>query len=171
MANTYWITGLSGAGKSTIGNMLADNLRQKNRAVVILDGDDMREVMGRTSVHTREERTQLAFGYAKLGRLIASQGVDVIIPTISMFHEVHRWNRENLPGYIEVYLDVPLDELKRRDPKGLYQRASTGEAKDVAGIDCKVDVPKNPDIHIRWCEEMTEEEVFNKIIIMLSSKS
>lgn len=116
MANSYWITGLSGAGKSTLARMLVEHLRNCGRTVVFLDGDDMRAVMGRTNAHTRDERLDLALSYGRLGKLIASQGIDVVIATISLFHEVHEWNRKNLPGYVEIYLDVPLEELKRRDP-------------------------------------------------------
>ena len=88
----------------------------------MLDGDELREVFGATTPgdenHGREARLQLAFQYTHLCRVLASQGLVVVVATISMFKEIHKWNRDNLPGYFEVYLNVPIDELRRRDPKG-----------------------------------------------------
>ena len=96
---------------------------------VIVGGSDchmMREVFGTTKANTenhgREGRLALAMKYAKLCRLIARQGVIVVCSTISMFKEVYLWNRENQPSYFEVYLKVPLSELRKRDPKGIYKR-------------------------------------------------
>ena len=83
--------------------------------------------------------------YAHLCRVIASQGLTVVIATISLFREVHDWNRANLPGYFEVYLQVPLDELRRRDPKGIYRRFDAGELANVAGLDLPIDEPKAAD--------------------------
>ena len=65
-----------------------------------------------------------------------------------MFAEVHSWNRQNLPGYIEVFLKVPITELKRRDPKGIYKKFQNGEAKNISGLDIAVDEPQNAD----WIE-------------------
>lgn len=133
----------------------------------MLDGDELREVMGETTAHSREERLQLAMRYAHLCHLIAIQGVDVAIATISLFKEVHEWNRNNMPGYFEIFLDVPMDELTRRDPKQIYERAAKGELKDVAGVDFAVDVPQSPDMHFKWKPGLTEEVVLAQIIEQL----
>lgn len=87
----------------------------------------------------------LAMQYAHLCRVIASQGLTVVIATISLFREVHAWNRENLPGYFEVYLKVPVEELRRRDPKGIYRRFDAGELSNVAGLDLPIDEPEAAD--------------------------
>ena len=142
---TIWITGLSGAGKSTLAQELATRLRVRGEAVVLLDGDELREVFGATAAnadnHGRAGRLGLAFQYAHLCRVIASQGLTVVIATISLFREIHAWNRAHLPGYFEVYLRVPLEELRRRDPKGIYRRFDAGELADVAGLDLPIDEP------------------------------
>ncbi len=144
-----WITGLSGAGKSTLACELVERLRKLGKAVVVLDGDELREVFGAAAVnaenHDREGRQTLAMQYAHLCRLIAEQGFIVVIATISLFNKVHDWNRQNLPGYFEVYLKVPVEELRRRDPKGIYRRFDAGELTDVAGLDLPVDEPTTPD--------------------------
>ena len=144
-----WITGLSGAGKSTLAREVVLRLRQQGRAVVFLDGDELREVFGKVIAseqnHGREGRLALAMQYANLCRVIASQGFTVVIATISLFREVHIWNREKLPEYFEIYLKVPIAELQRRDPKRIYRRFQLGELTSVAGLDLVIDEPESPD--------------------------
>ena len=144
-----WITGLSGAGKTTLAVEMVERIRAHGGAVVMLDGDVLREVFGAVATnaqnHGREGRLALALQYAHLCRVIASQGLTVVIATISLFHEVHAWNRANLPGYFEVYLKVPLEELRRRDPKGIYRRFDAGELADVSGLDLPIDEPEAAD--------------------------
>lgn len=164
----FWITGLSGAGKTTLCRQLVAHLRRQRHPVVMLDGDELREAMGATAAHSRGERLQLAMRYAHLCRMIAAQGVDVAIATISLFREVHDWNRENLPGYVEIFMDVPLAELARRDPKQIYSRASRGEIKDVAGIDFAVDEPQAPDVRIKWEPGLTAEAALVKVLEQLN---
>ena len=141
-----WITGLSGAGKSTLAFEVVGRLRALGDAVVMLDGDELREVFGAVAAnaqnHGREGRLVLAFQYAHLCRVIAHQGLTVVIATISLFNEIHVWNRANLPGYFEVYLKVPVEELRRRDPKGIYRRFDAGEIADVVGLDLPIDEPE-----------------------------
>jgi len=164
----YWITGLSGAGKSTLCRKLVQHLREQKRTVVMLDGDELREAMGATNSHTQPERRHLAMRYAHLCRMIATQGVNVAIATISLFREIHDWNRANIPGYVEIYLHVPLDELKRRDPKQIYARAARSELKDVAGFDFAVDEPQSPDVRIEWVCGLTEDAVLAQVIDQLN---
>jgi len=124
-------------------------LKEGGLSPILLDGDDLRSVLGvPSSDFSREERLRLAFVYADLCRYLASQGAIVVIATIALFKEIHIWNRENLPNYYEVFLDVPLSVLIDRDPKGLYERFSKGEIRNVAGLDFEVDFPSNPDFVI-----------------------
>lgn len=146
----YWITGLSGAGKTTLCRSLVELLRSQQEPVIMLDGDELRDTLGVAGSYSREDRMALARTYAKLCRLIAGQGTNVAIATIAMFREAQQWNRANLPGYHEIYLDVPLEELKRRDPKKIYSRFAKGEIKHVAGLDFAVDAPLTPDVHVKW---------------------
>ena len=147
--SVIWITGLSGAGKSTLACEVVARLRANGKSVVMLDGDVLREVFGAVAAsaqnHCREVRLALAMQYAHLCLLIAAQGFTVVIATISLFREVHIWNRSNLPGYFEVYLKVPVDELRRRDPKEIYRRFDAGELTHVAGLDLPIDEPEAAD--------------------------
>lgn len=163
-----WITGLSGAGKSTLAKKVATRLLNAGEKIVMLDGDEMREVFGNVKEnfanHGRTVRLELAMQYAKLCRLISSQGTTVICSTISMFREVHEWNRKNIPGYFEVYLKVPLSELRRRDPKGIYQRFDSGKLKDVAGLDLEVDEPQTPDILFEFDSKQSLSDLADQVI-------
>jgi glutamine kinase len=142
----FWITGLSGAGKTTLGLELSSRLRDADRRVTFLDGDALRSVIAEDLGHSTGDRRRSAMRNARLCRLLAEQGADVVCATISLFHEVQRWNRENIPGYREIYLRVPIDELRRRDNKGIYAGSQRGDTRDVVGIDVAAEVPEAPDL-------------------------
>ena len=116
-----WITGLSGAGKTTLAREVVKQLRELKKSVVFLDGDKLREVFGVAEIQKQnfDKKRRLFLGkqYGQLCRLIASQNINVVIATFNLFTEVHQWNRHNLPGYFEVYLRVPIEELRRIDSK------------------------------------------------------
>ena len=147
-ARVYWITGLSGAGKSTVASLLADKLRANGRPVLQLDGDRLREIFSPDAAHDLEDRLRLARAYGRLCREVSVQGIDVVCATISMFHAVRRWNRKNIPGYREIYLSVPMAELQRRDSKGLYQAIRDGNARNVVGVDICAELPEAPDLTV-----------------------
>ncbi len=145
-----WITGLSGSGKSTLASRLVSHIRKSGESVVLLDGDELRKVFGQETNspinYSREARLSLAMRYSHLCKLIALQNQIVVVATISMFSEIHSWNRLNLPGYFEVFLKVSLDELRRRDSKSIYSRFEKGELLNVAGLDLHVDEPSHADL-------------------------
>jgi glutamine kinase len=142
----FWITGLSGAGKTTLGQELCKRLRAAGRSVTFLDGDELRSAIADDLGHTAENRRKSAMRNARLCRMLARQGTDVVCATISLFHEVQRWNRENIAGYREIYLRVPLKELRRRDSKGIYGCVERGELCDVVGVDVPAETPEAPDL-------------------------
>jgi len=142
----FWITGLSGAGKTTVGRELWSRLRAAGRPVTFLDGDALRAVIAEDLGHGAGNRRRSAMRNARLCRLLAGQGIDVVCATISLFHEVQRWNRKNIPGYREIYLRVPIDELRHRDSKGIYAGAQRGDVRDVVGLDVPAEAPEAPDL-------------------------
>ncbi len=162
MSRCYWITGLSASGKTTLSTLLVDSFRSSGRKAILLDGDELRQVLA-DEAYTREERIALGMRYSRLCQLIALQDVDVIIAVIGLFKEIHEWNRDNIPGYTEIFLDVPLNELKRRDPKGLYVKYRNGEIQNVAGMDLKIDYPKNPDICVKWADGRSIESMLEEL--------
>ena len=164
----YWITGLSASGKTTIATKLTSLIRDQNLPVVQLDGDELRSVF-KDSAYTKQERYLLAQKYSKLCQLIVNNEINVVIGVIGMFHEIHDWNRKNISNYKEIFLNTPMDELKRRDPKNIYKKAEKGEIKNVAGLDMGVEFPIKPDVQIDWKNFQTEDETFHEITKALQS--
>jgi len=166
-----WITGLSGSGKTTLATELVKHLRACDRAVVMLDGDQLRAVFGmdenNTDNHGREGRLKLASRYCHLCQILASQGLTVVIATISLFNEIHSWNRANLPGYFEIYLKVPIEELRRRDPKGIYRCFDAGEIFYVSGLDLPIDEPLAADWVVEFDPLLSVETVARKLKLKL----
>jgi adenylylsulfate kinase len=163
MSKCLWITGLSATGKTTLSSMLVEYIRSTGEKVVHLDGDELRHVLA-DEAYTREERIALGMRYARLCKLLTDQGIEVVISVIGLFKELHLWNRNNINSYVEIFIDTPLDELQKRDPKGLYKRYRRGEVKNIAGLDLSVDFPQNPDIHIKWSNDKTVESMFDELL-------
>ena len=163
-ASVFWITGLSGAGKTTVSKVLAKELRDQGCVVFELDGDVLREIIGHNSSHSVEERFKLAKTYGRFAHELSEQGIIVICATISMFYEVRDWNRENIEKYHEIYLKVPREVLEARDPKDIYKRVNAGELSNVVGIDIPMEEPKNPDLTIENYADITPEIVVKKIL-------
>ncbi|OYW24814.1 MAG: hypothetical protein B7Z55_01095, partial [Planctomycetales bacterium 12-60-4] len=157
----YWITGLSGAGKSTTARILFERLRERKPNVVLLDGDELRELYGEALGYTPSDRRTLALRNARLCRLLSRQGLDVICATISLFHECHAWCRSNIERYCEIYLDVPLVELRRRDRQGLYRDEKT--LSNVMGVDLQAEVPLNPDLVIWNDGDLSAADVAQRV--------
>lgn len=160
----YWITGLSGAGKTTIGTLLYEHIKASKPNVFRLDGDVGRWAYNDKCGYSREERLDGAYRNARVCKMIADQGIDVVCCTISMYDEVRAWNRENMENYREVYLEVPLEVLIKRDQKGLYTSVQKGSVKDVVGMDLKLEFPKHPDVRVMNDGTLTPDEVVAKIL-------
>ena len=164
----FWVTGLSGAGKSTIGGLLYDRIKEKEDNVFFIDGDRIREVYQNTD-YSEAGRKKIAYMNMRLCKMLTEQGIDVVIAVIGMKDEYREWNRKNYESYFEIYLEVPMEELIRRDSKGLYSKALRKEIKNVYGIDLPYEEPKYPDIHIINDSSNTPEEVCQRIIEQLDS--
>jgi len=142
----FWITGLSGAGKTTIGTLLYRQIKQIYPNTVLFDGDALRHAFGNDLGYSREDRFVCAMRYSRLCRLLVEQGIYVICCTISMFDQVRDWNRANIPQYAEIYVKVPTKILAVRNQKNLYHDAAGRTAGDMVGIDLEPELPQNADI-------------------------
>ena len=160
----YWITGLSGAGKTTIGNRLFYELRKEQDNVILLDGDILKNIVSDEIGYSNEDRRKRAMKYARMCKMLTDQGMIVICCTIAMYHEVREWNRKNNKGYVEVFLNVPLDILKKRDQKGMYSKYKKGKLINLSGVDMEVEFPKNPDIELINDGRLTVEECIERIM-------
>lgn len=137
----YFFTGLSGAGKTTIGGLFHRRLKATKPNVVLLDGDEIRVAFGEDVGYTQPERLRWAGRIFRVCKLLSDQGIDVVVCSIAMYESVRRWNRENIPNYKEIYIKVSKDTLLQRNQKGLYTAG-----KNVVGIDLPFDEPQSPDI-------------------------
>lgn len=165
----YWITGLAGAGKTTIGNALYYELKKKRDNVLLLDGDILKKIIGENIGYSYAERLERAKRYSNLCKVLVDQGMTVIICTIAMFDSVREWNRKNVQGYIEIFLDVSIDVLMQRDRKGLYSRYKDGKVIELAGLDLDVEFPKNPDIVLKNDGSLSVKECVNRILEMTAN--
>ena len=143
-----WIIGLSGAGKTTLGSCLCEKLRLKGKAVVMLDGDEIRNLFSNDLSHSLEDREKNADRIFNLGQFIASQGIIVICPILSIFTKHRKLNRNSENKYYEIFIDTPLDILEKRDSKGIYEKFNKGKICNVAGKDLNFPIPTNPDLKI-----------------------
>ena len=166
----YWVTGLSGAGKTTLALRLFALFQTKNQPVVVLDGDEMRNVLAGSDAtgYRRDDRLALGHRYARLARYLVGQGINVVVATISMFDEIYQWNRANMTRYIEIFLDVPLEELQRRNSNFVYCPNSP-ESSEVAGIGFPIDKPVSPEIRIEWRPGDTPEATFDRVCEQLAA--
>lgn len=143
----YRLTGLSGAGKTTIGTMLFDYMKKKQDNVVLLDGDALRAISENTD-YSLEGRARQGRIARNLVKFLTDQGIDVIWCVIGMLEEERRLNRDLIDNYKEIYIKVSIEELIRRDSKGLYKAALEGKKENVYGINMKTEYPENPELVI-----------------------
>ena len=143
---TIWITGLSGAGKTTISEMVAQKLQEDGVRVEILDGDVMRRSITKGLGFSREDRFTNIERIAYVAELLTRHGVIVIVPVISPYREMRENARKQIGRFIEVYMNAPLAVCEQRDVKGLYKKARAGEIHGFTGIDDPYEEPINPDV-------------------------
>ena len=160
----YWVTGLSGSGKTTLSTLLKHHLdKNLSTPTLLLDGDKMREVLD-SNTNNLSDRLKRTYQYSRLCKLITDQHINVVIAVIGLFHEVHVWNKSNIENYVEIFLDTPIEELKRRDTKGIYSNHMMSQKKDIMGIDLKVELPKKPNILIKWRKNISPEKTLDEIL-------
>ena len=164
-----WFTGLSGAGKSTIANLVDKKLFAEGRHTYILDGDNVRHGLNRDLGFTDEDRVENIRRVAEVAKLMADAGLIVLVSFISPFRAERRMARELMgPGeFVEVHVDTPLAEAEKRDVKGLYKKARAGELKNFTGIDSPYEAPENPEIRLDTTA-LTPEEAAETITAWLS---
>lgn len=146
MSTVYWITGFAGAGKTTIGKLFYEKLKEHYPNTVFLDGDLLRRVFGDDLGYSESDRRKCAMRYSRLCRMLQQQGINVVCCTISMFHEIRAWNRDNIASYAEIYLKVGMEVLAMRDQKGLYSGNTKEKDSRVAGLHIAYEEPKSPDL-------------------------
>lgn len=153
-----WFTGLSGSGKSTIANLLDVRLHAEGCHTCLLDGDNIRLGLNRDLGFSEADRIENIRRIAEVARLMVDAGLIVLVAFISPYRAERQMARTlfAVGEFCEVFVDTPLEECERRDPKGLYARARRGELKNFTGIDSCYEVPERPDVHIKSGEAAPE---------------
>lgn len=143
-----WLTGLSGSGKSTIACMLEEQLVRCGHPACVLDGDNVRHGLNRDLGFSAEDRRENIRRIGEVAALLARSGMIAITSFISPYRAGRDTARQALDDgiFIEIYLDTPLEECEKRDPKGLYQRARVGEIVEFTGIDAPYEPPRDPEM-------------------------
>jgi bifunctional enzyme CysN/CysC len=154
-----WFTGLSGAGKSTIANLVEKKLVARGRHTFLLDGDNVRHGLNRDLGFTEADRIENIRRVGEVARLMTDAGLIVLTAFISPFRAERRMVRRMIPDgeFIEVFVDTPLAEAEKRDAKGLYAKARSGELKNFTGIDSPYEVPEAPEIRIDTTQVSAEQ--------------
>ena len=162
----YFFTGLAGAGKTTIGGMFYERLKEISPDAELIDGDQARRsdpndtgVMDEDR-YTTEAREAGAWDMFAWCRDIASEGRDVVVCSISMYKEIRDWNRANIENYREIYVKVSMDTLYRRDQKKLY----SSKTRNVVGVDLPWDEPESPDVVAENDGDKTPEEIVDELV-------
>ena len=166
-----WFTGLSGSGKSTIANILEQKLHTIGKRTYLLDGDNVRHGLNKDLGFTDTDRVENIRRVAEVSKLMADAGLITLVSFISPFKSERQMARDLLSAdeFFEIFINTPLEECEKRDPKGLYKKARAGELKNFTGIDSLYEEPENPDL-ILDTTSSNAEELTDQIIKFLQSK-
>ncbi|WP_204795494.1 adenylyl-sulfate kinase [Oceanisphaera litoralis] len=157
--SVLWFTGLSGAGKSTIANLVEKKLHAQGRHTYLLDGDNVRHGLNKDLGFTDADRVENIRRVAEVSKLMVDAGLIVLTAFISPFRAERRMARESLAEgeFIEVFVDTPLNVAEERDVKGLYKKARRGELKNFTGIDSAYEQPESPEIRLDTTQLSAEQ--------------
>ena len=170
-ACVLWFTGLSGSGKSTTANAVEQRLYVLGRHSYVLDGDNLRHGLTEDLGFTAADRVENVRRIAEVAKLFVDAGLIVLVSVISPFRDERQMARRMMEEgeFVEVFVDAPLEVCERRDPKGLYRKARTGEIKNFTGIDSPYEPPENPDIVLK-AGERSADELADQVIAYLRSR-
>lgn len=159
-----WLIGLSGSGKTTVGKVLYAKMKADAPGTVFLDGDELREAIGKDLGYTVEARRTSEERTSRLCKLLADQDINVVCPKLSNDPATRAWNRKHIRGYVEVYMKVDVPVLRKRDAKGLYKRFDNGDITHVVGMDIPFIEPDADAIVVPNGGDRTPEAVATSIL-------
>jgi len=170
---TIWFTGLSGSGKSTVAVALETALTQRGKLVYRLDGDNVRLGINKNLGFSAEDRTENIRRIGEIAKLFVDAGVIVLSSFVSPYRAdrdlVRQLHADGNMDFIEVYVDVPLAEAEKRDPKGLYKKARAGEIKNFTGISDPYEAPLKPEL-VLPTHEMTLQQEVDAVLAQLEAR-
>lgn len=160
---TIWFTGLSGAGKTTVSQLVAKKLLERGKKVEVLDGDIVRQNLSKGLGFSKEDRDINIRRIGFVCHLLSRNGIVAVAAAISPYQTIRDENRKLIGDFIEVYLNCPIDVLTKRDAKGLYKKALAGEIKNFTGVNDPYEPPENPEVVVHTDKEKPEESA-DKVI-------
>ena len=143
-----WITGISASGKSTLGKYFFKRFKKQKKNTVFFDGDEFRRIFHDDIKYTLRDRDVNAIRLTSLVKYVSDQKVNLIISANITSQRFRNWCRKNVKNYFEIFIDTPMEILRKRDYKKLYKNAFSGKIKNVVGVDIKFIKPKKPDLII-----------------------
>lgn len=161
-----WLTGLPGSGKTTIARQLEPELRKRGWPIEVLDGDEIRQNLSKGLGFSREDRETHLKRVTYVAKLLSRNGVGVIAAFISPYRKIREYARKETTNFVEVYVKCSVEACAKRDPKGLYKKASVGEIKDLTGPQDLYEEPLGPELVIDT-ERLTVDESVCSILSML----
>lgn len=160
---TVWFTGIPSSGKSTIAREVYQRLLDRDAAVELLDGAEVRESLSRGLGFAREDREENVRRIGYVAKLLSRNGVIAICAAVSPYRESRREVRRNTTNFVEVYVECPVDVAAARDTDGLYARARRGEIEEFTGVNAPYEAPEAPEVHIRSDQE-TVDQAASKVL-------
>lgn len=170
--SVIWFTGLSGSGKSTISKQVYEQLKNKKIKVEHLDGDKIRDILPGTGF-SKEARDEHIRRVGLLASMLEKKGITVVCSFVSPYEEARQFVRGLCDSFIEVYVSTPLEECEKRDVKGLYKKARTGEIQNFTGISDPYEPPSNPELNLNTAQTQLEDcvrQVLKKVNINSNGK-
>lgn len=162
-----WITGLPASGKSTIAVKLLAQLNGRGMDAAVLESDELRKIFTPSPRYDPEERDTFYKQMVYVGVLLTQHGVPVIFDATANRRVYREWARQQIPKFVEVYVECPLATCMARDPKGIYRRGREGEAQSVPGLQAAYEAPENPEVVLRGDRE-TPEDAARRVITKLA---
>jgi adenylylsulfate kinase len=165
---TVWFTGLSGTGKTTVSQLVADRLQAQGRRVERLDGDELRTTLSADLGFSREDRDANIRRIGWVCQLLNRHGIDAIVAAVSPYRAARDEVRAGVPSFVEVYLHAPIAVLQARDPKGLYGEAAAGRLAGLTGVDDPYERPTDPEVSAETDGSATPEAIASIVMQRLS---
>ena len=140
----FWITGLSGSGKTTFGKAIHKDIQKLYGPTIMISGVNVRKIFYLKG-HKKQERLKILKSYCQFAKFITNQNINLIFAVVGMFNEPRNWNRQNIDNYVEIYIKSNLKKIIKLNKKKIYHKKNIG---DIVGVDIKPEFPKKPDITI-----------------------
>lgn len=165
-APVIWLTGIPASGKTTLSLLLQDYYKRKNLPVDILDGDEIRKTLSLDLGFSEQDRKEHNRRVIILAKILSKNNIATIVPLISPYRETRQYARKEIQNFVEVYVKASVETCIKRDPKGLYHKAKSGEIQNLTGLQSPYEEPKNPEL-VLDTEKYSEEECLGMIISKL----